>query len=71
MLGNTYEVREFANEFATRRFAEQSRRVQEQQPPPQQQSFPALPSTSSASTEWPSNINVYVKKDTEGDYFPG
>lgn len=40
-----------------------------QQPSTQVHHFPSLPATERQETEWPSNINVYMKKENEGDYF--
>ena len=36
-----------------------------------QQNFPSLPAEQNRQTDWPANINVYMKKDTQGDYFSG
>ncbi|KAI9278336.1 putative zinc finger motif, C2HC5-type-domain-containing protein [Phascolomyces articulosus] len=48
---------------------------QQQQHEPQQkekdQQFPSLPAEQNRQTEWPANINVYMKKDTQGDYYSG
>ena len=47
-----------------------SKQPQKSSPQPKQH-FPSLPSDDKHQTEWPANINVYMKKDTQGDYFSG
>ena len=44
---------------------------QQKQQQKQKQQFPSLPAEQNRQTEWPANINVYMKKDTQGDYFSG
>ncbi|KAI8147226.1 putative zinc finger motif, C2HC5-type-domain-containing protein [Fennellomyces sp. T-0311] len=84
MLGTEGEALIFIQEFATRRFDKKPTttaavgKSSPQQPPKQPkqpkqppQHFPSLPSEERHQTEWPANINVYMKKDTQGDYYSG
>ncbi|KAI8393525.1 putative zinc finger motif, C2HC5-type-domain-containing protein [Radiomyces spectabilis] len=81
MVGHSEETAPFIQEFVTRRFASQKNQKKDnkgnQKPEPPRHDtreptsqFPSLPATES-NMQWPSNINVYVKKEKDDDYYMG
>lgn len=85
MLGTSSDALAFIERFTVRRFQQQQQQEQQKQkqqiskdePVPQQQPvepqhFPSLPVSESGSRlDWPANVNVYMKKGNEGNYYSG
>lgn len=85
MLGTSSDALAFIERFTVRRFQQQQQQEQQKQkqqiskdePVPQQQPvepqhFPSLPVSESGSrVDWPANVNVYMKKGNEGNYYSG